>query len=1294
MISEQKTSGNIVFPDNPEKGDIYIVDNGKAFMWDGITWVVYELPPEWKDIRNKPFTYPPPRADRTDLGGVIVGRNLTIDPDGTLHALGGGGASTWDEIQDKPTEFPPVRASNTVQGGVKIGRNIDIDDQGYISVSDNRDVAWDSVTGKPLAFPPTVATQYQVGGVKQGANIVITEDGTISAKGGGGGSGIPINDWERIAQTTIYSPSTLVAMNQAEEDVTLSLDQMIGAAIGNPTYCKNDGTGWQWQIFPGYQGISFAVQSIKIRGKISEFVSKYVPLKFPLTSNTPTYETFYSATVNVDCIAGKFETINASPNMDYTGFMLETKAATSDVLADVRLTVIGYIKTPKFPVPSPPPPFIDRITPMNGGMKIFFRPQPGTIPESVYRWGFETRDVGAYSLLMTGPEYRVVTAGVDDDADPMLSNRAPKSWLRGLTGPIYPGLPQGTLPNDKPITWRPYAVGQDEKDSPYGVPVTQSGNAKAILHQPKVLDWTRDNNTYTVRMQMPDGVSADQVQGITWYHFAYDDEYDLPYLHLVGSQKYGSAQVVRAGDIIEAVFTLPAIPAKCKRIFFLSLENEHGTSPDSQWQFDPPLAPVIVGPRITQLNFDTKSLALTWTNPDPREQVFLTKITVESLELEYPFEDYLYGNPQEYFYDKTEWPTGEYKVTVTCFGFNGHSEASDDKTTDVYPPGQNAPPIITKIMPTYDGALFTFRYSPGLDLDKVDSFIFTIEAVDDPKDTRTIYADIWAKLVDVDGIDDEGYPFMVGKLPSDKLQLVNGKDYVVYGVTRSKDGIDGPTSAKIKFQSLQDAPQGRIVIDEHDYNRQTHTLTASGHLYTLSAHTVLNVYARVIKWIGDLDDEDNCTFAPEEVLQTQWTLFQNELSVTVPFDRALTKDENYLVMLWYETDLGFSPLSWFITDSDQLPDQPGDPLPPKIDEILCDPLSIKINFTGQSPDKENTDYYGYACVLKDPNGNVVFQSRLSGDNWGFEYKPGGVIPGGKYMVWVDALGYFSNVSTFKQFDVPDTGAPLPPEITALSAISIDKFTLRWDTKEDPKRIDKFEINVTDGNGWFGKYYPTADKREWTSESLRKGTYFVSMRVQRDTLWSIGCQSQNVTLTGFLPKAPKITKAVQQGTSQIYLEWQDIETGPFDHYDIMWSGPSGKVWHKEIPSNIKSYTLDTDGRNGSYFVNMLSLYQGASGGYGPSSQVEVQYPGIPKITSLVATAGDVFKLTWDANNPSVDEFKITVNGNSFGRVYPMPGTAREFYSERLAPGIYYVSMQARIGNSWSNESPRSSVVLKG
>ena len=89
----------MTFP-TPEQGvsiiDVKINDNGElvCYMSDGNIINVGALP-----------TAPIPVASETTLGGIKVGKNLKIDADGTLSAVGGSGTGTSDynDLENKPT---------------------------------------------------------------------------------------------------------------------------------------------------------------------------------------------------------------------------------------------------------------------------------------------------------------------------------------------------------------------------------------------------------------------------------------------------------------------------------------------------------------------------------------------------------------------------------------------------------------------------------------------------------------------------------------------------------------------------------------------------------------------------------------------------------------------------------------------------------------------------------------------------------------------------------------------------------------------------------------------------------------------------------------------------------------------------------------------------------------------------------------------------------------------------------------------------------------------------------------
>lgn len=103
-----------------------------------------------------------PVASETVLGGIKVGNNLEIEPDGTLNATGGGGGSYV---------LPP--ATETTLGGVKVGTGLHVEDDGTLSATG----------GSSYDLP--IASQDTLGGIKVGDNLEIESDGTLNAKAGG-----------------------------------------------------------------------------------------------------------------------------------------------------------------------------------------------------------------------------------------------------------------------------------------------------------------------------------------------------------------------------------------------------------------------------------------------------------------------------------------------------------------------------------------------------------------------------------------------------------------------------------------------------------------------------------------------------------------------------------------------------------------------------------------------------------------------------------------------------------------------------------------------------------------------------------------------------------------------------------------------------------------------------------------------------------------------------------------------------------------------------------------------------
>jgi hypothetical protein len=163
------------------------------------------------DIGPPGKEYPDNPGVKSQLGAVKAGKNVTIDPDGTINAVSGPGSVAWADITGKPSTFTPPIASASVVGGVKPGTNITIDPDGKINAAGGTIVPatktvlggikvgtglnvtgdgtlstqdavpdWNSIINKPATFPVAIASETQLGGVKEGAGINIQADGTIS----------------------------------------------------------------------------------------------------------------------------------------------------------------------------------------------------------------------------------------------------------------------------------------------------------------------------------------------------------------------------------------------------------------------------------------------------------------------------------------------------------------------------------------------------------------------------------------------------------------------------------------------------------------------------------------------------------------------------------------------------------------------------------------------------------------------------------------------------------------------------------------------------------------------------------------------------------------------------------------------------------------------------------------------------------------------------------------------------------------------------------------------------------
>lgn len=93
-----------------------------------------------------------------DIGGVKAGSGVTISPDGTISANGGGGG--------EPYTLPP--ATNTTLGGVIVGDNLTVTADGKLSASSD--------------YVLPVASPTVLGGVRVGKNLVIDVNGVLNAE--------------------------------------------------------------------------------------------------------------------------------------------------------------------------------------------------------------------------------------------------------------------------------------------------------------------------------------------------------------------------------------------------------------------------------------------------------------------------------------------------------------------------------------------------------------------------------------------------------------------------------------------------------------------------------------------------------------------------------------------------------------------------------------------------------------------------------------------------------------------------------------------------------------------------------------------------------------------------------------------------------------------------------------------------------------------------------------------------------------------------------------------------------
>lgn len=117
------------------------------------TGVDYGVDPQTGDVI---LNVQPPKDG--NIGGVKAGSGVTISPDGTISANGGGGG--------EPYTLPP--ATNTTLGGVIVGDNLTVTDDGKLSASSD--------------YVLPVASPTVLGGVRVGKNLVIDVNGVLNAE--------------------------------------------------------------------------------------------------------------------------------------------------------------------------------------------------------------------------------------------------------------------------------------------------------------------------------------------------------------------------------------------------------------------------------------------------------------------------------------------------------------------------------------------------------------------------------------------------------------------------------------------------------------------------------------------------------------------------------------------------------------------------------------------------------------------------------------------------------------------------------------------------------------------------------------------------------------------------------------------------------------------------------------------------------------------------------------------------------------------------------------------------------
>jgi hypothetical protein len=112
---------------------------------------------DWSAVTGKPSTFTPPIASATQLGGIKVGANLTILPDGTLNA--NDNPASFIRKQERFTVAPGQNVFNLTQGTYKPGTNA---------------VTWflDGIKQDDRAMIELSPTSIQIDGLPAGADVM------------------------------------------------------------------------------------------------------------------------------------------------------------------------------------------------------------------------------------------------------------------------------------------------------------------------------------------------------------------------------------------------------------------------------------------------------------------------------------------------------------------------------------------------------------------------------------------------------------------------------------------------------------------------------------------------------------------------------------------------------------------------------------------------------------------------------------------------------------------------------------------------------------------------------------------------------------------------------------------------------------------------------------------------------------------------------------------------------------------------------------------------------------------